>query len=390
MFYWICLFAVLLLLLGERLSIKKMRAKIPVRIHVHGTRGKSTFVRSITTELRLQGLRVLAKTTGDKPEYILPDGSVSPIHRIGPARIQEHIRMLSKAATMEVDAMVVEGMALQPETVWLSERILQATHAVITNARPDHAETMGRGREGVLNTLQHMIPRSGKLFTSNEEGVDFLKKQARKQNIDCCVVDAIQTEQSSMLTQAVTASVLSDQGWSRYQENLPITLISDPVKSEISGIPVHLYDFLSANDVVSSQLMLKSCSFSADFLKVALLSTRADRPLRTCTFVDWIVSEPCFDVVVFMGSHARYAFLRSGFKRVDKRCLQVSPSLSPERLLNRMRQEALAIGKKGLIVTALGNSHGYGEQWRAAIKDTTLFIPRKSNGSDRIGSKHVD
>ena len=63
-----------------------------------------------------------------------------PIRRLGPARIQEHVATLRKAAQLKVDALIVEGMALAPETVWQSQNILAADQAVITNTRPDHAE----------------------------------------------------------------------------------------------------------------------------------------------------------------------------------------------------------------------------------------------------------
>src|SRR5713226_7689666 len=48
---------------------------VPVRIHVAGTRGKSTATRLIAAGLRAGGRRVVAKTTGTEPRLILPDGS---------------------------------------------------------------------------------------------------------------------------------------------------------------------------------------------------------------------------------------------------------------------------------------------------------------------------
>ena len=52
----------------------RLRA-VPLRIHVAGTRGKSTTTRLIAAGLRAGGRRVLAKTTGSEPRLILPDGS---------------------------------------------------------------------------------------------------------------------------------------------------------------------------------------------------------------------------------------------------------------------------------------------------------------------------
>src|ERR1043165_5680056 len=48
---------------------------IQVRIHVAGTRGKSTTTRLIAAALRAGGRRVVAKTTGAEPRLLLPDGS---------------------------------------------------------------------------------------------------------------------------------------------------------------------------------------------------------------------------------------------------------------------------------------------------------------------------
>jgi hypothetical protein len=391
MLYWICLLLVITQLLLERIRLQRDRAKVPVRIHVHGTRGKSSITRELAAILRLQGLRILAKTTGDSPKYILPDGAIIPLRRVGPARIQEHISMLHKAVSMGVDAVVVEGMALQPETVYLSEKILQATHAVISNARPDHAETMGLGRKGVLQTLGHMIPCSGKLFTADEVGADFLKEQATRKSITCSVVKAPATKQATVLARAVADAVLLEKGMSQPQGPLSFSESSPFLKTKVLGMPVCVYDFLSANDVVSSQLLLEACSLGEDFLNVALLATRGDRPLRTREFMNWILAESRFDAIAVMGSHAGYALLHGMVGRCHKRFLRVRPGLSPDRLFKAMGKKALTQGKKGITVVALGNFHGYGEQWRRAMQNPAVFPPVPDQGSKpNKGEKHAN
>ncbi len=211
MLYWICLAVVVLPMVVERLLVRRWRARIPLLVHVHGTRGKSSTVRDCARLLREQGLNVLAKTTGDAPEYVLPDGSVKAIRRIGPPRIQEHVAILRKAARLRVDAVVVEGMALSAETVWQSERILRATHAVITNTRPDHAECMGSGRSGVAATLGLMIPENGELFTAAEEGVEQLAEISRRKNCSIRIVKSFSSlHQLGCLANAVAAAVLAE------------------------------------------------------------------------------------------------------------------------------------------------------------------------------------
>ena len=48
--------------------------QIPIRIHVNGTRGKSSVTRLIAGGLRAGGIRTVAKTTGTMARLIFPDG----------------------------------------------------------------------------------------------------------------------------------------------------------------------------------------------------------------------------------------------------------------------------------------------------------------------------
>src|SRR5260370_24990173 len=75
---------------------RNLRA-IPVRIHVAGTRGKSTTTRLIAAGLRAGGLRVVAKTTGTEPPLIRPDGSEAAGPRPGPPSVREQTRVFSTA-----------------------------------------------------------------------------------------------------------------------------------------------------------------------------------------------------------------------------------------------------------------------------------------------------
>ncbi|HAI87983.1 MAG TPA: poly-gamma-glutamate synthase PgsB, partial [Firmicutes bacterium] len=81
--------------------------QIPVRVHVNGTRGKSTTTRLIAASLRAGGLRVIAKTTGTAARFIMEDGSELPVARSGGrANISEQMRVVRLAARHRVDAVV--------------------------------------------------------------------------------------------------------------------------------------------------------------------------------------------------------------------------------------------------------------------------------------------
>ncbi len=127
---------------------------IPVRIHVAGTRGKSTTTRLIAAALRAGGRRVVAKTTGSEPRLILPDGRDEIWPRRGPATIREQVGVVRRAAQLGADTIVVECMAIRPEFVFASEHhLIEATTAVITNTRADHLEDIGESTEASAQAL---------------------------------------------------------------------------------------------------------------------------------------------------------------------------------------------------------------------------------------------
>jgi len=144
-------------------------ASIPVRIHVNGTRGKSSVVRLLAGALRAHGIRVCAKATGSLPRMIMPDGVEYPIHRAGHANIIEHLRIIGVAAREGAEALVIECMALQPRLQALSELMMvRSTHGVITNARADHLDVMGPGERDVALALLGSCPAKAVLFTAEQ------------------------------------------------------------------------------------------------------------------------------------------------------------------------------------------------------------------------------
>jgi len=123
---------------------QRVLATIPLRIHVNGTRGKSSVTRLIAAGLRAGGLRTFAKTTGTAPRVIDMEGKDRIIHRLRLPSIGEQVRLMSFFSKEKPDAMVMECMAVQPQYQWIAEhQMIQSQIGVITNTRPDHLEEMG-------------------------------------------------------------------------------------------------------------------------------------------------------------------------------------------------------------------------------------------------------
>ena len=380
MIFWICLLLVLVPLVVEGRQLCAWRRRVPCRIHVHGTRGKSAVVRRTAALLREKGLRVLAKTTGDTPEYIFPDGSTAPVRRTGPASIREHIRVLRMASAMNADVVVVEGMALQKENVLTSEQMLRATCAVITNLRPDHEETMGHGRKGVLRTLSLMIPPGATVYTAHETGALSLAAHAAARGAFCRIVDAPLSApaQPEALARAAADDVCRTLRLPVPTSPFPCAIApgqARPLPGTPGNMPVLFLDLFSVNDVASARMLLEARERkeASGLLRAALLCTRADRPLRTTAFTTWLIHESFFDVIVPVGDHAPCA-LWYGALSARRPCPASRPALVPAELWNAPPPEKLVAdlirtarekGRFGLFVAGFGNAHGYAERFRA-------------------------
>ncbi len=162
----------LLLVAGacERFRARRARRLLPLRIHVNGTRGKSSVTRLIAAGLRAGGVRVAAKTTGTSPRYIAPDGREEVVARPAGVAIREQGDTLIRAARDGAAGIVIECMALQPETLSVSEDgFIQSTLGVVTNVRPDHLDLMGPTVAEVARNLARTSPRGGICFTAERD-----------------------------------------------------------------------------------------------------------------------------------------------------------------------------------------------------------------------------
>tara|TARA_B100000131_G_scaffold176256_2_gene170197 strand:- start:1150 stop:2325 length:1176 start_codon:yes stop_codon:yes gene_type:complete len=167
----LCIFGVL-----EFRSHQVSLNRIPLRIHVNGTRGKSSVTRLIAAGLRQSGLKTFAKTTGTAPRVIDADGKDRIIHRLRLPSIGEQVKLLKYFASKQPDVVVMECMAVQPQYQWIAEHQMVKSHiGVITNARPDHLDEMGPTDVDVVMSLCNTIPINGVLVTGEDEKMNLIR-----------------------------------------------------------------------------------------------------------------------------------------------------------------------------------------------------------------------
>jgi gamma-polyglutamate synthase len=187
----VCLGGLLLLGILEHTRSRRARATIPIRVHVNGTRGKSSVTRLIWAALREAGVPAAGKVTGTSPRLLLPDGTERAISRRGPVSIREQLWLLRVARSHGARAVVAECMAVRPELQWVAEhRMIDATIGVITNVRTDHTEVMGATARDIAMSLANTVPRNGVLVIGDQDIDSVFGAAAERLGTKVLLVDA--------------------------------------------------------------------------------------------------------------------------------------------------------------------------------------------------------
>jgi len=284
--------------------LKTRLKKIPIRIMVNGTRGKSTTVKIIYEILRLEKQKVFAKTTGEKPLQYLPNGINKTILRISPASILENIRILRKWAHESPDSVVMECMALQPETQFiLSNRIFQPNYILITNILVDHAEVMGQNVGEITETILECLHPKAEIFMNENQLNGFFASEDLPNLHRIASTDTFPERMDHI------PSDILDQNWTlikNFTHHLKIDLqttfqcfkkewarISKDIYLRIPDLNISIWNLFSVNDTQSTNLFIQHSrdELPQNSQEIILLNTRKDRPLRTKLFAEFLNRE---------------------------------------------------------------------------------------------------
>lgn len=309
---------------------RRALARIPIRVHVNGTRGKSSVTRLIAAGLRAGGKRTCAKTTGTLARMIFPDGREYPVFRPARANVLEQVRIIRAAADVRAEILVIECMAVQPPLQALcEEKFVRATHGVITNARPDHLDVMGPGEVDVARALAATTPVGGILFTAEAKHLDVFRASSEDRGAKLVPVGA---EDIARLDE----DALTGFPYLEHAENVALALevceqLGVPRRTALEGmwsgnpdpgvLTAHRLDFFgrklifvnafAANDPDSTGAIWKRVTdrYPTD-RRIALVNCRADRPDRSRQLGEACVEWGAADHYLLIGS-GTYIFAKA-------------------------------------------------------------------------------
>ena len=369
-------FALVLIILGllEFRSHQLVLSSIPVRIHVNGTRGKSSVTRLIAAGLRAGGRRTFAKTTGTAPRVIDAEGIDRIIHRLRSPSIGEQVRLLKYFSAEKPDVVVMECMAVQPQYQWISEhQMVKSYIGVITNARPDHLDEMGPTDVDVVRSLCNSVPVDGTLITAEEKYKNILEEVAEQNGSEF-----MQSDEGS-----ITDSELNKFSYIEHPQNIAIALDvckkmgikrdvaltgMHSVKPDLGALIVwklkgengslQFVNGMAANDPVSTLQIWKfvidrypTTSGSAVFF-----NSRDDRPLRTNQMLELTFEEIKPEHFIIRGDKIASKINRLIHHSPDTK-VQIFPL---DDKIDSVSKSILDL-PKDILVFAIGNQVGEGQ-----------------------------
>ncbi|QDU59307.1 Capsule biosynthesis protein CapB [Planctomycetes bacterium Pan216] len=363
--------------IAEALLHLRSLLRIPFRIHVNGTRGKSSVTRLIAAGLRAGGIRTCAKTTGTLPRMIMPDGKEYPIYRPSRANVIEQVRIIDNAREIKAEAMVIECMALIPFLQWLSElHLVRGTHGVITNARADHLDVMGPDETDVAKALAGMVPRRGKLFTAERRHLDIFQMASDDRGTQLIPITAEEVA-------GITEEDLGGFVYTEHAENVALALrVCEDLgvdratalrgmweaSPDPGAMTTHQLDFFgrsvifvngfAANDPESTERIWDMAlqKHPGVSKRVAVFNCRADRPDRSLQLARACVTWTPADHYVLIGT-GTYIFAKFA---TEAGLDPLRVIFAEDRRVEEIFESILDLGGKSCLVMGMGNIGGPG------------------------------
>jgi len=350
-------------------------AAIPLRIHVNGTRGKSSVTRLIAAGLRAGGLRTFAKTTGTAPRVIDSQGKDRIIHRLRSASIGEQVRLIRFFAQEKPDAVVMECMAVQPQYQWISEQQMVKSHiGVITNARPDHLEEMGPTLDDVRLSLANTIPFNGKMIVGENDMVETIASVAKSRNTDLYASDESTVLEEDMkdftylehsqnvavaLDVCVEAGVdrkIALEGMKKVKPDLGALVVQ---KLDFGNGPILFINSMAANDPVSTLQIWNFVErrYPVEGETCIYLNSREDRRSRTRQLLQLIYEDIKPDRSIVRGQK-----VNSMVKHVEYHSPQTSSEVIEESESMSKTIKQFEFLPKDSLLFAMGNQVGFGQE----------------------------
>ncbi|WP_019849549.1 poly-gamma-glutamate synthase PgsB [Desulfitobacterium sp. PCE1] len=360
----------------EQIRHNRNLNRIPLRVNINGTRGKSTATRLITGILKEAGEKVVGKTTGTSARIIYWDREEEePIKRgpLGP-NIIEQKAVVRKAARLGASAFVTECMAVNPDyQITFQEKLVKANVGVIVNVREDHMDLCGPTLDFIAESFTATIPRNGTLVVADSRYNDYFRREAGKRNSRVLITDE----------KEIPAGYLEKFGYIVFPENIALALAvakalnidrdtalrgmlnANPDPGALMIHPLDKQDGsyfvngFAANDPNSTRLIWDHITAMgyATASPMVIVNCRPDRVDRTLQFAGEVLPQMDIEILVAMGETVGPISEGVHTGKIEPRKYINAEGLSPHEVYHMIKDDFA-----GRMVFGVGNIHGGGEE----------------------------
>ena len=327
----------LVLAIAERICHSRNIKKVPIRILVNGTRGKTSTTRMIAAALNEAGIRTWAKSTGTLAAEIDPEGNETPTKRRLGANIHEMIPFYRRAVKGGAQAVVIECMAVRPDLQHtLAEHLVRPTMTIILNNRVDHIDVMGSTEYETAMALANSIRDDALCVAPPEETVTEADMQgfafpvfAENMNAALTALEAVGVDRETAL-----------RGMRKAKPDIGMT-------GPFTIGQAHVINGFAANDAESTEVLIREAD--PDLPIIVVYNNRNDRKYRMRTFLP---------VIRGLGARLEVAYVigespKDGCRYLRHAKIHAEPAKLDDDFYARL-------GDKKRIVLCLGNIKGKG------------------------------
>jgi gamma-polyglutamate synthase len=350
--------------------------RIPNRIHVNGTRGKSSVTRLIGGGLKGGDKRVFIKTTGTKPRTISVTGLEEAIHRVGKANIIEQLKIVRQAVAQKAEYIIIECMAVQPDLQYITEnQMVYSNVGVYTNAREDHLDVMGPTVADVAESLCNSLPKKGIVYTTEHKYLDTIKRRAAKIGTEVRYIDPGAVEDESLRgfsylehksNVALALAVCNHFGVEKETALRGMYSIQpDPgvlhkFSINVNGKSLEFVNAFAANDPDSYKAIWEMLHIHREpgMKLIVLVNSRRDRVQRAEQLGEFIAKELEADFFVVSGEYTHALVHKAIHCGLPAANIKDLGGQSAEHVFNYIA----GITEKRALVVGIGNIVGLGEE----------------------------
>ena len=388
---FIAIVIVVVLALGilEKLIHDRHLKKLPIRININGTRGKSTVTRLITSVLAEAGYKVVGKTTGTSARVIYWfKEEERPLIRgpLGPNIIEQR-GVVSEAAALGAEAFVTECMAVTPDyQITFQEQLAQATIGVIVNVREDHLDLCGPTLDNIAESFLATIPYNGHLIISDGDYNTYFTNKALERNTKTII---------AYESKVPARNYLNKFTYIIFPENVALAMavaeaLNIDEKTALAGIlkarpdpgalqilsigddrPAYFVNAFAANDPSSTLMIWKHISTIGYPVKdpIVVLNCRADRVDRTLQYAESVFPNMDIGILVVLGQ-----ITKPITEAMEKGKFKPRKYLNFEGVSTESAFEQIKDQLSNRVIFCIGNIHGSGEEFIALITTYALEL----------------